>query len=85
MAQKFTIYPLGNAETCLLELNNGGKILFDYAAMNDGSETDDRFDIERELSSIKEFDVVMFSHAHEDWYQWLWPHRPSHFPRCPDS
>ena len=27
MAQKFTIYPLGNAETCLLELNNGGKIL----------------------------------------------------------
>lgn len=66
MAQKFTIYPLGNAETCLLELNNGGKILFDYAAMNDGSETDDRFDIERELSSIKEFDVVMFSHAHED-------------------
>ena len=54
MAQKFTIYPLGNAETCLLELNNGGKILFDYAAMNDGSETDDRFDIERELSSSKE-------------------------------
>lgn len=53
MAQKFTIYPLGNAETCLLELNNGGKILFDYAAMNDGSETDDRFDIERETSLDK--------------------------------
>lgn len=66
MAQKFTIYPLGNAETCLLELNSGGKLLFDYAAMNDGSEMDDRFDIKKELSSIKEFDVVMFSHAHED-------------------
>lgn len=66
MAQKFTVYPLGNAETCLLELNNGGKILFDYAAMNDGSTTDVRFDIAKELSSIKEFDVVMLSHAHED-------------------
>lgn len=66
MAQYFTIYPLGNAETCLLELNNGSKLLFDYAAMNDGSSSDARFNIEDELSSIKEFDVVMFSHAHED-------------------
>lgn len=67
MAQKFTIYPLGNAETCLLELNNGSKVLFDYAARKDQtSSTDARYDIEKELSSIKEFDVVMFSHAHDD-------------------
>ena len=66
MAQKFTVYPLGNAETCLLELNNGSKMLFDYAAMNDGSTTDNRFDIAKELSPIEEFEVVMFSHAHED-------------------
>ena len=39
MGQKLTFYPLGNAETCLLELENGGKLLFDYAAMNDGSTT----------------------------------------------
>lgn len=66
MAQILTFYPLGNAETCLLELGNGGRLLFDYAAMNDGSTTDERYDIKKELSLYKEFDVVMFSHAHED-------------------
>ena len=67
MAQRFTIYPLGNAETCLLELNNGGKVMFDFAAMKDqNSSTDTRYDIKKELSAIKEFDVVMFSHAHDD-------------------
>lgn len=66
MAQSLTFYPLGNAETCLLELGNGKKLLFDYAAMNDGSTTDERYDIAKELSIFKEFDVVMFSHAHED-------------------
>ena len=66
MAQTLTFYPLGNAETCLLELKNGGKILFDYAAMYNGSTPDDRYDIQKELSLHKEFDVVMFSHAHED-------------------
>lgn len=33
MSQTLTFYPLGNAETCLLELGNGAKLLFDYAAM----------------------------------------------------
>ena len=66
MAQEFTFYPLGNAETCLLELENGGKLLFDYAAVNDGSSSDSRYDVKEELSAIKEFDVVMFSHPHED-------------------
>ena len=66
MAQKFTFYPLGNAETCLLELENGGKLLFDYAAVNDGTSSDPHYDIKEELSAIKEFDVVMFSHPHED-------------------
>lgn len=66
MAQTLTFYPLGNAETCLLELENGGKILFDYADMNDGSTTDERYDLEKALSSFDKFDVVMFSHAHED-------------------
>jgi len=66
MAQKLTFYPLGNAETCLLELGNGKKLLFDYAAMYDGSTTDERFDIKKELSEIPEFQVVLFSHAHDD-------------------
>ena len=66
MSQHFTIYPLGNAETCLLELGSGAKLLFDYAAMKTDSDTDTRYDIKQDLSSIKEFDVVMFSHAHDD-------------------
>lgn len=66
MSQKLTFYPLGNAETCLLELSNGKKLLFDYAAMNDGSATDERIDLRKQLSEIKEFQVVMFSHAHQD-------------------
>lgn len=66
MSQKLTFYPLGNAESCLLELSNGEKILFDYAAMNDGSMTDIRIDLKKELSEIREFQVVMFSHAHDD-------------------
>ena len=48
MSQTLTFYPLGNAETCLLELGNGAKLLFDYAAMYDGSTTDTRYDIKKE-------------------------------------
>lgn len=58
MAQYFTIYPLGNAETCLLELNNGSKLLFDYAAMNDGSSSDARFNIE---DNITKKEVIEYS------------------------
>lgn len=66
MGQKLTFYPLGNADTCLLELSNNKKILFDYANMHDGTTTDKRIDLEKELSDIKEFEIVMFSHPHED-------------------
>lgn len=67
MAQKITFYPLGNAETCMLELSDGQKLLFDYAAMKDEDSNDDkRYDIKNYLSDIKEFEVVMFSHPHED-------------------
>jgi hypothetical protein len=66
MAQKLTFYPIGNAETCLLELGSGAKLLFDYAAEYDGTDSDKRYDIKKELLSINEFDVVMFSHAHDD-------------------
>jgi len=66
MSQTIKFYPLGNAETCLLELKDGAKILFDYADMRTEATDDLRYDIKEELSSIKEFEVVMFSHAHED-------------------
>lgn len=66
MSQKLTFFPIGNAETCLLELGSGKKILFDYAAMYSGSASDDRYDIKKALSHIREYEIVMFSHAHDD-------------------
>lgn len=66
MSQKLTFFPIGNAETCLLELGSGKKILFDYAAMYDGSSSDNRYDIKTALSNISEYEIVMFSHAHDD-------------------
>lgn len=66
MAHIMTFYPIGNAETCLLELENKTKILFDYASVYTGDENDDRYDIQKELSKIEKFNIVMFSHAHKD-------------------
>lgn len=66
MSQKIKFYPLGNAETCLLELGNGEKLLFDYADVYSGKSDDARYDIKSELSDIKSFKVVMFSHPHDD-------------------
>ena len=66
MSQTITFYPIGNAETCLLELGNGKKILFDYAQMRSDATDEIRYDIEDALSDIDEFKVVMFSHAHDD-------------------
>lgn len=66
MAHKLTFFPIGNAETSLLKLDSGKYLLFDFADMYEGAEDDDRYDIKNDLSEIEEFQVVMFSHAHED-------------------
>lgn len=66
MAHKLTFFPIGNAETSLLELDNGKCLLFDFADVYEGAEDDERYDIKKDLSEIQEFQVVMFSHAHED-------------------
>lgn len=66
MSQKITFYPLGNAETVLLELSNGKKLLMDYAATRTDDAGDKRYDITTALKKHKSFDVVMFSHAHDD-------------------
>lgn len=69
MSHKITFYPLGNAECSLLELSNGKKILFDYANTYSGDKDDLRIDLGAELGSISKFDVVMFTHAHQDHVQ----------------
>jgi len=69
MSQKITFYPLGNAESCLLELANKKTMLFDYANTYTGDEGDLRIDLAEELQKYEEFDVVLLTHAHEDHVQ----------------
>lgn len=64
MNQTITFYPEGNAECVLLELDNGKRMLMDYANMH---EADSRYsDLPSSFSEIESFDVVMFTHPHED-------------------
>ena len=66
MSHNITFYPLGNAETILLELSNDKKMLIDFADTYSGERDDKRIELKKALGSDNSFDVVMFSHAHED-------------------
>ena len=66
MAQSFTYYPLGNAQTMLLKLGNGKKVLFDFANVKTDDASDKRWNIEEEFEDYDNIDAVMFTHAHED-------------------
>lgn len=73
---KMTFFPLGNADCCRIDLENGKKILFDYANTRNPDDDDDlRCDLERELRDDLEeaerddFDVVAFTHLDEDHYK----------------
>ncbi|MYB63291.1 hypothetical protein F4X73_01260 [Candidatus Poribacteria bacterium] len=70
---KLTLFPLGNADCCLIDLENGQKILFDYADVRNPNDDDDlRIDLPEKLrEDLKEaekdsYDVVAFTHADKD-------------------
>ncbi len=70
---KLTFYPLGNADSFRIDLDNGKKLLFDYAAMRCADDKNDkRADLPKLLrddlkSNRREnFDVVTFTHLDED-------------------
>ena len=70
---KLTFYPLGNADCCLIDLESGQKILFDFADVGDSENDEDlRIDLAKELRENLEdadkdsFDVVAITHADED-------------------
>src|SRR4051794_11680636 len=70
---KATFYPLGNAHTCLIELEKGRWLLFDYANVRDpNNESDLRVDLATELRNTLEaarrdyIDVVAFTHGDDD-------------------
>lgn len=70
---KVTFYPLGNADTCLIELVNGEMLLFDYANVaNTDDEEEKRINLQETLrKSLEEaqrgyFDAVAFTHLDDD-------------------
>ncbi|MGD9724441.1 MAG: hypothetical protein AB7O59_24445 [Pirellulales bacterium] len=71
-----TIFPLGNADCCRIDLACGKKILFDYANTRDPDDKYDlRCDLEQELRDDLQdadrdyYDVVAFTHLDEDHYK----------------
>lgn len=70
---KATFFPLGNADTCRLDLEGGKKLLFDFAHWRDAEDEDDlRIDLAESLREDLEeadrdsFDVVAFTHVDDD-------------------
>ena len=70
---KLTIFPLGNADCCRIDLDRGEKVLFDCAATRDPDDKDDkRCDLHRELRDDLEaagrdyYEVVAFTHLDRD-------------------
>ena len=70
---KLTFFPLGNADTCLIDLANGKKLLFDYSDERDPNDPDDkRIDLPKalrdDLSAVKRdyYDLVAITHLDDD-------------------
>lgn len=71
MKHSLTFFTLGNADCCRINLNNGQKLLFDYANMRNAQDPDDlRIDLPKalreNLGQDTTFDVVAFTHADDD-------------------
>ncbi len=70
---KVTFYNIGNADCIRIDLDNGKKLLFDYAYQGDRDDEDDlRCDLPREirddLGDRDSFEVVAFTHLDKDHY-----------------
>lgn len=72
---KLTFFPLGNADCCRIDLKGGEKMLFDFAAVRDDSDKNDRrIDLPKELradlkaANRNHFEVVAFTHLDKDHY-----------------
>lgn len=70
---KLTFHPLGNADCCRIDLENGKKLLFDYANVADPDDkTDRRVDLAKylgaDLAAARRdyFDMVAFTHLDDD-------------------
>lgn len=70
---KLTFFPLGNADTTLIDLAGGQKILFDYANRRNPEDEDDKrcdllAELRKDLGKRNSYDVVAFTHLDQDHY-----------------
>jgi hypothetical protein len=70
MEPQITFYPIGNADTTLIELGNNQKILLDYADMRCADDPKDhRINLSEALNKVvtsEAYDVVCFTHLDND-------------------
>lgn len=73
MVPKLTFFPLGNADTCLIDLTNGKKLLFDYSdERNPDDANDKRIDLPKalrdDLKAVKRdyYDLLAITHLDDD-------------------
>ena len=70
---KITFYPVGNADTFVIDLAGGEKLIFDYANRRDPNDKNDkRCDLPKEmradLGNRTYYDVGVFTHLDQDHY-----------------
>jgi beta-lactamase superfamily II metal-dependent hydrolase len=70
---KITFYPLGNADSTLIDLRNGEKLLFDYANRRIADDKSDKridlpTELRKDLGTRDYFDIVAFTHLDQDHY-----------------
>ena len=70
---KMTFYPLGNADCCLIDLDNGKKVLFDFGDQGDPDDDEDkRIDLCSELREDMEsagkdaYEILAITHLDDD-------------------
>jgi hypothetical protein len=73
LMHKITFYPLGNADSCLIDLENGKKVLFDFGDEGDHDDEDDkRIDLcatlreDMEVAGKSNYEVVAITHLDND-------------------
>lgn len=73
---KVTFFPIGNADTCRIDLSGGEKLLFDFCNSGDSSDKKDkRINLEKALQDDLDnadkqgFEVVAFTHLDQDHVQ----------------
>jgi hypothetical protein len=69
---KLTFYPVGNADTFVIDLAGGEKFIFDYANRRTGEDGDKRCDLpaelRKDLGDRTDYDVAVFTHLDLDHY-----------------